>query len=259
MTSQPISLSQLQGLPAELRLKVYSGMSSPFDIHIGENRGIIMANRLFKSEVEAEWIRNMRKFLQSVMDAWSTKYAAPLRINLPTTILGIKNIKIAIPKSVVRAEIFFRHFPAALLPLLDISSMTITFYEDEVFDEAEHPGIQWQALHHFGGGMIWFISRIRQVLDKRALLRCDDGSEQLRKDTFQVDTLKVEWGELTPMDQGVLRCRLDWGGVLERRQLEEHETNHLLVGATWHKVRGIIWNEDGEIEERSYSRDLANH
>jgi hypothetical protein len=199
MTSQPILLGHLQGLPAELRLKVYSNMSPPFDLHIGENRGILMANRLFKSEVEAEWIRNMGRFLQSVMDAWSTKYASPLRIDLPTTIMEIKHVKLAIPKSTVRAEVF-REFPAALLPLLDlhISSMTITFYEDEVFDETEHPGTHLRALKDFGGGMIWFLSRIRQVLDKRAFLDCDDGSEQLRKDTFQVDTLKVEWGELTP-------------------------------------------------------------
>jgi hypothetical protein len=191
MTSQPILLSHLQGLPAELRLKIYSGMSPPFDIPIGENRGILMANSSFKSEVEAEWIRNMRRFLQSVLDAWSTKYASPLRIDLPTTILGIKHVKLAIPKSVVRAEVFC-HFPAALLPLLDlhISSMTIAFYEDEDHEYANWGTLQ-RALKDFGGALPRLVTRIRQVLDKRALLYCDDSSEQLRKDTFQVDTLKV--------------------------------------------------------------------
>lgn len=247
-----------EDLPPELRAEVYTVMSPPLNGHIGEYHAILLANHALKSEVEGEWVRNMCRFLQGVVDSWSETYASPLRIDMSKTVLDIKYVKMSIPKSVVRDHVF-KKFPVALVPLLElhISSMSIKFYEDESFRDDKLDD-RANATKDFNRGMWYFIMRMQQILDKATLLNCDDDSLYRRKDTLNVDVLNIEWDALSRGEEGAIDVLLNFT-VLEYRKHHHYTVGSAVPGVTWTRISAASTEVDKTHGDFAYTRDLPYH
>lgn len=222
----------LEGMPVEVRVKVYAEMSPPINNHVDAYHGIVLANHRFKNEAESELIRNMKAFLESIMKNWSQTYDAPLRINMPTAITAIKHVKIAIPKSVVAADAF-QKFPVSFIPLLDlyISTMTIAVYKDGQADDNDLKSLG----HCKPPGVLHLLYRIDDMLDEPMHLRCDDGSFHLHKQSFDVDTFTMECHELDAYSTNILRHGVTFQDP-KYWKFEYIKVGDKTAGCTWHRL-----------------------
>ena len=231
---------------------VYAAMSPPLNGPVEQYKGIILANRLLKSEAEGEIVRNMCSFLDAVTKAWSEEHgfslrmntpanitdienitlAIPsLRINMPTSIADIRNITIAIPKSITRSVC---NLPESLIPLFDlhISSVKIVFYEDEL------TGPMAGDFVYFSIGVDFF----RFEIDTHIALRYGTGT---RHQSLNINKLTVEWGELPERKHEFLGKLATEGhqNYYEDRARADFEMKTFMsagdecIGATWVKNR----------------------
>jgi hypothetical protein len=244
----------LEGMPAEIRGSIYAQISPPFNNHLDAFHGIVSANHYLHKEAKYELIRNMTLFLGHIVKEWRKAYDSFLRIDMPTTVASISNIKIAIPLSALYKNVFIK-FPTCLLPLLEIqiSSLTITVYKDDDW-EGNYPFPEKFLMF----GLMSLLRRIGQTLDKCTVLFCDDGILRVRKSTFSVHTVTVAWNDI---DVVFGRASL-WGIAFENlkhRQFEYIAAGPKTIGCVWNRLYSFTLNGKGQCQDMGHTRDLRNY
>jgi hypothetical protein len=230
-------LGQFENLPAELRAKVYANISPPLNGAIEDFQSIMLANRHLKGEVEGELIRNMKLFLEDIMNEWPKTWHSPLRIAMPTSISDISKVNIIIPKSYSRRNNFdLPNAPALLLPLLDlhVSSITVTFYDGEKFDA---PIEAMGAGHSFEAHVACFIQRMSSLFTAGAFLMCDDGNQHTCKDDCKINAIAVRWDSDEPTQRERMEEAISFAILVSRftgyRKVEWIKSNNNIAGMEW--------------------------
>jgi hypothetical protein len=224
-------------------------------------QSIALTNKGFYHEAEAEWIRNMRLFLEEVMAGWSHTHSAPLRIAIPTTIPEIKRIEIAVSLSPIRVEGAYHEFPAAFLPLLDlhVSLLAFSFYGDE--QTPKDKAIAQQADARRAKGLFQFMRRIEELFKKRLNLKLDDGTTHQRDEGVQIDAIALLWDtSVNGMIEVPNLCQLANDKIVFRTLENVHLPGVWYVaGLTWHHYYTLDYGGDGRMINLEYSRDLQFH
>jgi hypothetical protein len=230
-------LGHFENLPAELRAKVYANISPPLNGTIEDFQGIMLANRHLKGEVEGELIRNMKPFLEHIMNEWSKTWHSPLHIAMPTSISDISKVNIIIPKSYFRRNNFdLPNAPASLLPLLDlhVSSITVTFYEDE---KSDAPLEAMGAGHSCEAHVACFIQRMFSPFTAGAYLMCDDGNQHTCKDDCKIKAIAVRWDSDEPTQRELMEGAMSFAILVSRfmgyKKVDWIRSNNNIAGMEW--------------------------
>jgi hypothetical protein len=193
-------LGALGGMPTELRARIYAKMSPPLTGPIQDFKGIVLANRNLKTEVEDELIRNMKHFLEGIMEEWSKTYHSPLRIEIPTSIADIQKVRITIPRSIFRwpGPTYVKASVSPLLPLLDlhVSSIRITFYADEEIRASPLQTLAFlrrKASYNFKVALVSFLQAVTLSFNEDTHILYQNGTQYAWKDNYNIKTITIEW------------------------------------------------------------------
>ncbi|KAJ4293394.1 hypothetical protein N0V90_008677 [Kalmusia sp. IMI 367209] len=186
----------LQGLPAEMRLKIYEHMTPPVDSRIADWRGIFLSCKQFNHEMKHELLRNMVRYLEQLKTEWTRIHGTQLHISIPTTIAAIEKLTVSIPNSYFRArEARFpaaRFFSVTLMSLvqLGISQLTFGRYEDDQTMKRTTVPITEHSLADFMRDLLDFMEASKPA----RVVTLDDGTEHVLSQGTAIDRIVFEWG-----------------------------------------------------------------